>query len=133
MPEKKEWGKPKEDTSKRLYGLKSGTEVGRHERLDAEGAAALFKQGDKEFAKESNKKHTNKGSAGVRKGYNPNTNACDAVKKRVRDRAFRTAIRKVRDEETGELSKKQEIRHDDLDNSLMDEDYYKFKSTSSKP
>ena len=94
MPEKKEWGKSKEDT-----------------------VAALFKQGDKEFAKESNKKHINKGSAGVRKGYNPNTNA----------------FRQRRDEETGELSKKQEIRHDDLDNSLMDEDYYKFKSTSSKP
>jgi hypothetical protein len=91
-------GKPKKERAKEDISK----QVGRHDRVeywDRKGANAninaIFKQGDKELAKESNKKHINKGSAGVRKGYNSNTNA----------------FRQLKDKETGELSKKQEIYH----------------------
>ena len=101
-------GKPKIDRVKSIEAsAKEYRDRSRKEKAANANINAIFKQGDKEFAKESNKesnkapgsnakkKHTNKGSAGVRKGYNPNTNA----------------FRQLQDKETGELSKKQEIYH----------------------
>ena len=104
-------GKPKKERAKEDISKQVGRHSGpggmdhdgyewKEPYSDLKTQNAIFKRGDKEFAKESNKapgsnakkKHTNKGSAGVREGYNPNTNA----------------FRQYQDKETGELAHRRE-------------------------